>query len=970
MKADYAESSGTHNTGIARLWNQVMTNAQINGEYVLRTEAQKTAIANNYPYDVRTTVDGFPVNVFYRLTADSELIYIGKYNFNNDKSTESVFGFRDIPGFDNSKVQCWEVLNNGNHLALFQDMDNFDTEWDQAYEARYPDKNTNVTDLKTFCEWVVSTKGDIEKFKTEKWEHLDVYKVAAYYIYLMRFGAVDQVIKNAMLMSEDGMRFFFINYDNDTIIGVRNDGLLIYNYDIDRQTIDTSFSALVYAYAGHESTLWNNLEADDEFMRIVSEVDNALYIAGLSYEKTIDMFDNQQSGKWCERVYNQDAQYKYIEPYTDSGINNLYMLQGARSAHRRWWLSHRFDLLDSKFVSGAYKAKSIEFKAANAPAGLEFSIMSGNDIFYGYGLNNEVVESGVRLDVGQSHTFTSKQVINVGDPVRIYSAVNVQELDIHNFIEYLSTLNIAEVFNSTVGTKLKKLVMGVNTATDNRRNTSLSDISGLLQAKRLEYLDISGYQNITSLDLSAHAYFKVLKAFESGLTSATFASGASVNTLELPDTMQTIYFDNLPNLGSGFSIKNFGRNVHSIFIRNCSRLNTKDFIFNWNANRLSDGASCMVTLEGISWAGVNANDLISLGSIKDAGGTLSLKGMIALVSVTQDQLNSIKRIFGDDCTTLGSELYIKAPDGVFVTGPVELLEGNSAQYSASVFSDNVGTVEYYIYNGSSEVSSYNGVTIDKATGYMTSTITGNDRTITVRVKHIPTQGAIVRGEMQVKVNRLIFPTSATISGKQLLNVIGNARYDLKINTQNVNGEYTTEWSLSGDAFEQGLVTIGAQYKDYCILNVISTPSELVTFELKATLKKGYNSQVTATVTYSIDLFIPGVIMTKKSNPKVLKICYDAGWCASQDYMTELEAQSVVSLGITFKGLSITHFEELRYFTGVTIIENSAFENCASLTSIVIPGGVTSIGSSAFSSCSSLTSITLPDSITSIKSYAF
>ena len=970
LKADYAESSGTHNTGIARLWNQVMSDAQLNGEYVLRTEAQKAAIANNYPYDVRTTVDGFPVNVFYRLTENSELVYIGKYNFNNDKSTESVFGFRDIPGFDNSKVQCWELLNNGNHLALFQDMDNFDTEWDQAYEARYPDKNTNVTDLKTFCEWVVSTKGDIEKFKTEKWEHLDVYKVAAYYIYLMRFGAVDQVIKNAMLMSEDGVRFFFINYDNDTIIGVRNDGLLIYNYDIDRQTIDTSFSALVYAYAGHESTLWNNLEADDEFMRIVSEVDNALYIAGLSYEKTIDMFDNQQSGKWCERVYNQDAQYKYIEPYTDSGINNLYMLQGARSAHRRWWLSHRFDLLDSKYVSGAYKAKSIEFKAANAPAGIEFSIVSGNNIFYGYGLNNEVIESGVRLDVGQSHTFTSKQVINVGDPVRIYSAVNVQELDIHNFIEYLSTLNIAEVFNSTVGTKLKKLVMGVNTATDNRRNTSLSDISGLLQAKRLEYLDISGYQNITSLDLSAHAYFKVLKAFESGLTSATFASGASVNTLELPDTMQTIYFDNLPNLGSRFSIKNFGRNVHSIFIRNCSRLNTKDFIFNWNANRLSDGASCMVTLEGISWAGVNANDLISLGGIKDAGGTLSLKGMIALVSVTQDQLNSIKRIFGDDCTTLGSELYIKAPDGVFVTGPVELLEGNSAQYSASVFSDNVGTVEYYILNGSSEVSSYNGVTIDKTTGFMTTTITGSNRTITIRVKHIPTQSAIVRGEMQVKVNRLIFPTSATISGQQLLNSTGNARYDLKINTQNVNGEYTTEWSLSGNAFEQGLVVIGAQYKGYCILNVISTPSELTTFELIATLKKGYNGQITATVSYSIDMFIPGGIITKKSNPEVLKICYDAGWCASQDYMTELEAQSVVSLGVALKYCKMTNFEELRYFTGLTELGGNCFQSCSNLTSIVIPEGVTSLGSGCFSSCSNLSSIVIPEGVTSVGNNCF
>ena len=970
LKADYAESSGTHNTGIARLWNQVMSDAQLNGEYVLRTEAQKAAIANNYPYDVRTTVDGFPVNVFYRLTADSELIYIGKYNFNNDKSTESVFGFRDIPGFDNSRMQCWEVLNNGNHLALFQDMDNFDTEWDQAYEARYPDKNTNVADLKAFSQWVVSTKGNVEKFKAEKWDHLDVYKVAAEYIYLMRFGAVDQPVKNGMLTSEDGIHFYYINYDNDTIGGLRNDGPLAYNYDIDRQTIDTSFSELVYAYAGHESTLWNNLEADDEFMRIVSEVDNALYIAGLSYEKTIDMFDNQQSGKWCERVYNQDAQYKYIEPYTDSGINNLYMLQGARSAHRRWWLSHRFDLLDSKYVSGAYKAKSIEFKAANAPAGIEFSIVSGNNIFYGYGLNNEVIESGVRLDVGQSHTFTSKQVINVGDPVRIYSAVNVQELDIHNFIEYLSTLNIAEVFNSTVGTKLKKLVMGVNTATDNRRNTSLSDISGLLQAKRLEYLDISGYQNITSLDLSAHAYFKVLKAFESGLTSATFASGASVNTLELPDTMQTIYFDNLPNLGSGFSIKNFGRNVHSIFIRNCSRLNTKDFIFNWNANRLSDGASCMVTLEGISWAGVNANDLISLGSIKDAGGTLSLKGMIALVSVTQDQLNSIKRIFGDDCTTLGSELYIKAPDGVFVTGPVELLEGNSAQYSASVFSDNVGTVEYYILSGSSEVSSYNGVTIDKTTGYMTTTITGSDRTITVRIKHLPTQGAIVRGEMQVKVNKLIFPTSATISGQQLLNSTGNARYDLKINTQNVNGEYTTEWSLSGDAFEQGLVVIGAQYKSYCILNVLSTPSELTTFELKAITKKGYNSQVTASVAFSIDLFIPGVIMTKKSNPEVLQLCYNAGWCASQDYMTELEAKAVSDIGNVFYNKNIKIFDEFRYFIGLTELGSSCFANCTNLTSIVVPEGVTSLGDQCFFSCSRLTSIVIPESVTSLGSNCF
>jgi hypothetical protein len=43
-----------------------MKNAQIEKENVLMTTAQKVAAKNGYPYDVRTTVDGFPIVVFYR----------------------------------------------------------------------------------------------------------------------------------------------------------------------------------------------------------------------------------------------------------------------------------------------------------------------------------------------------------------------------------------------------------------------------------------------------------------------------------------------------------------------------------------------------------------------------------------------------------------------------------------------------------------------------------------------------------------------------------------------------------------------------------------------------------------------------------------------------------------------------------------------------------------------------------------
>lgn len=88
-------------------------------------------------------------------------------------------------------------------------------------------------------------------------------------------------------------------------------------------------------------------------------------------------------------------------------------------------------------------------------------------------------------------------------------------------------------------------------------------------------------------------------------------------------------------------------------------------------------------------------------------------------------------------------------------------------------------------------------------------------------------------------------------------------------------------------------------------------------------------------------------------------------------LSEDEAAAVTSLGRAFENNRyIKSFNELRFFTGLTSIQDEEFYYCTKLSTIIIPKNVTSIGRSAFFDCESLNSLTIPSSVNNIGNSAF
>lgn len=546
FKADFAESSGTHNTGLSRLI-----------DYLLRTLSIKTPpmVGNN---NVRTTIDGFPMLIFHRETVGGLVTFLGKYNFNHDKSNEATFGF-------SAGAECWEVLNNTSDNVLFKAAD-FTTEdeegnfvWESDFEARYPEDSKNTTNLSNFCTWVVSTIGNPTKFKTEAPTYMNVEMMLFYYCITELFAMVDQRAKNMMMAFWDS-KMYPIFYDSDTTLGVDNVGDISFSYDVEYHDVVGSG----FAWNAESSTLFNNLE--QAYPAEIADMYNRIRTS-LSYNKAMDFFNKDQSDKWGEAIFNEDARFKYLLPLLEDNGDYLYAAQGSRSEYRKWWLFNRFRYMDSK-----YKAQSFltDFATMRLYTPVSAPALAPNADF----MLNALTNGYARVKYG-SYIVNTKLKKN---EIKLVKAPEIQFNDTETIVYGMSFIKglgaLANKYAGTLDVSKAKFIIELNVGSSNvgYNNANLNGLN-IGNNKLLKSVDVTNCSNlIQPLDVSGCPAIKEVKAKGSGITTVILPDGGVLELLHLPKPTSLVIKNQILLTNTGLEIVD-KQALKTLIIENCPLLN-------------------------------------------------------------------------------------------------------------------------------------------------------------------------------------------------------------------------------------------------------------------------------------------------------------------------------------------------------------------------------------------------------------
>ena len=630
FKADVASSEGANNVELARLYNAICP---------YKTPPQK---ANS---SIRQGIDGFPIIIFHNDGTNTR--FVGKYNFNNDKGTPEVYGFA-------VGDESWEIRNNTSDRVLWKNADFSGTEWQNDFEARYPEDNTDVRNLAAFAAWLVSTDQTaatnstletpvtydgvsyttdsaeyrLAKFKAELANYVEIDSTVFYYLFTELFLMVDSRAKNAFPSKFGTGKICWLPYDFDTAIGINNEGALAFSYHL--EDIDQIGSG-ADVFNGQKSVLWVNLR--QAFFPQIRAMYQKLRSDGvLSYDVVEKAYEDHQS-KWPEAIWNEDAYYKYLQPLIDDGTGAyLSMLQGSKEEQRKWWLYNRFRYMDAKYNAGDSLSDIVTLRGY---AKADITIEPYADIYASVKYGSYLQQ--VRALRGGSYTLLCP-LTNVNDTeIYIYSASQIKS------IGDLSGLKVgyAEFSHAT---RLQSLKLG-----DGAEDYSNGNLTELYLGNNtlLKTLDVRNCPNLKqSIDASGCSNLETAWFTGTAITGLSLPNGGIVKELKLPGTLTNFTIRNQKKLET-VEIGGYG-SLTTLFIENTPNLPIEDIIA--GANQLS-----RVRLVDVNWAArsqetlqATIDKLIAVGGMDENGQNTPnaiVTGKVLVPSITNELLLIIAEHF-------------------------------------------------------------------------------------------------------------------------------------------------------------------------------------------------------------------------------------------------------------------------------------------------------------------------------------
>lgn len=594
FKADHASSEGANNVELAMLYNETCP---------VKTPPQLVDTR------VRQGIEGYPCVMFYY--DGTNYHFIGKYNFNNDKSTAEVFGFK-------TGDESWEIRTNNTDMALWKD-DNFaGNAWENTFEARYPKNSKNVTNLQALATWLKSTDttavdteeekaARLQKFKDEfeNWFHKDamIYN----YIFTEMFLLMDNRAKNAFptrytekdANGDDTSKWLILPYDYDSAIGINNLGQLTYGYHLE----DTDIVGGHPVFNGQNSVLFVNIRLafEEEIKTTYQSLRNDPAFAYKAIEKR---FEDHQS-VWGESIFNEDARFKYIEPLIEYGDEDqLPRLQGSKEEQRKWWLYNRFRYLDSKYEAGDSLKDYIKIRTYDVA---DINVTPYADIYAAARFNDDVVKVRAlraKDEEGNDVHYTLQNPMSNGQEadVLIYSASQLSD------VGDLSGLKALEA-NFSSATRLSRLKIGSSAAGYDNPNLKKLSVGNLTLLKDIDVRNCSALAQ--SVDLSGctnieRAYFE-----GTAITGVNLPNGGILKTLHLPGTVTSLSIMNQKQL-TDFSLPSYA-NISTLRLEGISNtvVNSLEILRGMPSN-------ARVRLIGIDWTVGSVEDIYTIYDKLDA----------------------------------------------------------------------------------------------------------------------------------------------------------------------------------------------------------------------------------------------------------------------------------------------------------------------------------------------------------------